>query len=150
MHTTHHREGTPQKITHHTPHITGLRLNPQEQEESGKCIELRKRKKADGEMSGLPHLTRCNTRKPQAAQFLFFLGGFFFSFIKKRKSCNHSTLRIMCDAQPSELTSAPTTGHRVQGWRTGAAVSSQRRRKRISSQRKSNNCDRRGRSSRIK
>jgi len=46
----------------------------------------------------------CSTGEPQAAQFLFFLGGFFFSFIKKRKkSRNPSTLRIMCDAQPSEL-----------------------------------------------
>jgi len=50
-----------------------------------------------------------STEEPQAAQFLFFLGGFFFSFIKKRKTRDHSTLRIMCDAQPSELSSARST-----------------------------------------
>jgi len=35
--------------------------------------------------------------------FFSFWAGFSFSFIKKRKSRNPSTLRIMCDAQPSEL-----------------------------------------------
>jgi len=83
-------------ITHHTSRTTHHRTQAEppraEREREAHDYEAGSERKPQGEMNWAAALHKvCTTAQPQAAQFLFFLGGFFFSFIKKRKSRNHST-----------------------------------------------------------
>jgi len=90
-------------ITHHTPHTTGLRLNPLRAERARSASitepEVEESHKAKMVWAATPN-NGCSTGEPQAVQFLFFLGGFFFSFIKKRKKpqSQHIADNVRCTA----------------------------------------------------